>query len=246
MNQFLSKAKEAISLIKSKNLEQKENTWEKKRERSREKWIDRYQKIVAQSPTEIPYSQLKLGGSQYPQYYFYCLDVLEKAEFSVIDYNEQDRDSEKDEWQHSHHIIKFICTKNGWIFRCGLKESCDIKEGMFQLKDLYHSETGCYLDFYCDMFGHNTGLPRFYRALKLMELGWDNYIQETYGYYLQLIDLLNDKGFVTQLEKVKHDLQDPYLRLKVTIPIDQRVSTKINYGRMKKSSFNSASSRKRA
>lgn len=95
----------------------------------------------------------------------------------------------------------FYCQYKNWIFPVR-----EIANGPLLLIDPRNIKTGEKIPYYCDLLCVETSRMCYLSLLKVMNVGFKNYLEKTYSHYLKLPELLSVLGYEVDVKDMKFDL----------------------------------------
>lgn len=122
---------------------------------------------------------------EYIQEFGFTIDSYEKYELTFDRYG----------YPVDETLEMYYCSFGAWEFKIRNVADVDIEEGIFSLSEIIHKETGEKVNFYCDLGCRNTSEARRDEVLDFLTYpSLETYIQDAYGKYLRLPELLRKKG----------------------------------------------------
>lgn len=154
-------------------------------------------------------------------------DYIQEFGFVIESYEKHEENIGKDSYFEDNPIEVYYCSYGAWQFTVKHYEDIDIPEGIFSLTDIVHKETLEPVSFYCDLGCRNTQEER--RDILLDFLTYptlEMYIQDGYGKYFRLPDLLRKKGF----NVIENDFSFDLYETKGYLTVDENVYVKVFRG----------------
>ncbi|PGK52455.1 hypothetical protein CN918_32235 [Priestia megaterium] len=97
---------------------------------------------------------------------------------------------------HSYTIAVdvYYCEYKEWRFIVEWHSDVDFEDGILLLKKATHKKSELELDVHCDLFCRSTSTQLLDKVKNIFENGYDTYIKQTYGHYLEIPSILREKG----------------------------------------------------
>lgn len=138
------------------------------------------------------------------------LKLIKKFDFKIESYNQDGRLDYSDEYYYCDSINEtYYCNKNNWNFTINNLADVDIEEGIYSISELKNIITNETIDFYCDLGCRNTGEDRREEFIELLNYNsLDDYVKVKFKEYIELPNLLKEKGYNVKEEDYSFGLND--------------------------------------
>lgn len=142
------------------------------------------------------------------------LSLIKQFNFNIESYEKIEFDENQNSWDRELEI--YYCSYGDWQFKITHIEDVDITEGIFVVNEILNKETTEKVDFYCDFGCRNTSECRRNEFILFLQYNsLDLYISDKYSHYLELPNLLSQKGYVVEKNDFKFYLNNPKGYLKI-------------------------------
>ena len=180
---------EIFAVAKTMHEENKE-TYEKQIENKEKRALDELQSELAKRTNGV-----QRANPEKSNYSEELYDYIKEFGFVIDSYEQFEENLHTYDYFGDTPIEIYYCSYGVWQFKVKNYNDVDIEEGIFSLTDITHKETGVNVDFYCDLGCRNTAEARREALLDFLTYpSLEMFIQDQYGKYLRLPELLRKKG----------------------------------------------------
>lgn len=97
----------------------------------------------------------------------------------------------------SEPLFTFHCRKNNFKFKILFDDDCDCFPGILSVMEVEDINNGMKINIRCDLFHQNMSVVELKNFIRLINnVSYEKYIEERFGHFIRMPDLLRHCGFV--------------------------------------------------